>query len=141
MKLSNVIRLGYRYKWLLTYCFAAVVFFRLALFLSTYRKIARHIELRPTPVAEPRSPYVVAWAVRNVSCLVPFAHCLTQSLTTQYILARQGLTSVVRVGVKQKEGTFKAHAWVLFDDIVILGGTDYTLSEYAVMTDLKPKIQ
>lgn len=140
MKIRNVVRLGYRHKAFLIYCLVVVICFRVALLFSTYRKISRNIRKRPAPVPAPRSPYLVSWAVRNCARIVPRAHCLTQALATQYIMAREGLTAVIRIGVSGSvTGNVRAHAWVLYDDVVILGGSDHTLADYKVLTNLEPQ--
>ena len=38
--------------------------------------------------------------------------CLEMSLTLWWLLARQGIASDLRVGVRKEEGKFEAHAWV-----------------------------
>lgn len=138
MKLQNVFRLGYRHKTFLLRCLLVVTVVRIGLTFSSYRNVAKHIRLDRASSVSPRSPYLIAWAVRNTARLVPLAHCLTQALSAQYLLARQGSVGTVRVGVKQHEGKFEAHAWLLHDDIVILGGYDHTLADYSIIADLKP---
>jgi len=38
--------------------------------------------------------------------------CLAKSLTLWWLLARQGITSHLRIGIRKEAGTFEAHAWV-----------------------------
>ena len=65
----------------------------------------------------------VAWAVHTGSRYVPSATCLTQALAGQILLARYGYASELRIGVAQASGRdFEAHAWLLYDDEVVIGG-------------------
>lgn len=86
------------------------------------------------------TPYVLAWAVKNVSRVIPFASCLTQALSLQRLLAREGYSSTIRIGVKlDDKDKVDAHAWVLFEDRVLIGGNDRHLDDYSVLTDLLPR--
>jgi hypothetical protein len=38
--------------------------------------------------------------------------CLAKSLTLWWLLARQGITSQLRIGIRKEAETFEAHAWV-----------------------------
>lgn len=38
--------------------------------------------------------------------------CLAKSLTLWWLLARQGITSHLRIGIRKEVATFEAHAWV-----------------------------
>ena len=43
---------------------------------------------------------------------VPRVGCLPRSLLTSTLLAREGIETVVRIGVRRDGGILKAHAWV-----------------------------
>lgn len=45
--------------------------------------------------------------------------CLTRSLVLCWLLQRQRLVAVLRIGIQRQDGQFRAHAWVEVDDIVI----------------------
>jgi hypothetical protein len=74
----------------------------------------------------------IAWAVFKASLIVPGArHCLTQALTAQFLLAREGQPTQLRLGVAKDElGYLKAHAWLESDGIAIFGVPDSGLGEY-----------
>lgn len=38
--------------------------------------------------------------------------CLAKSLTLWWLLARQGITSCLRIGIRKEKGKLEAHAWV-----------------------------
>ena len=42
----------------------------------------------------------------------PWAKCLQKSLVLWSLLARQGIESDLRIGVRRENGEFQAHAWV-----------------------------
>lgn len=138
MNIRRVVALARRHHLLLARAFATVVAFRTALTFMRYRRIARHIRIRHVPGRTRVPPFVVAWAVRQAARAVPFAHCLTQALATQYLLARQGDMAVIRVGMMADDGALDAHAWVVHDGHVLIGGNDRSLSSYATLVDLKP---
>jgi hypothetical protein len=63
------------------------------------------------------------WAVRVASRYLPRATCLTQALAAQALLARSGYPSQVEIGVTKDESRrFQAHAWVVCQGQVVLGG-------------------
>ena len=45
--------------------------------------------------------------------------CLAKSLTLWWLLARQGISSHLRIGIRKKEEMFEAHAWVERDGIAL----------------------
>ena len=139
MNARRVFVLGSRHFGLLCRALAVVVIFRLALLVMKHRRIAQFIKVEPAPARPVRSPYMLAWAVRNTARIVPFAHCLTQALSLQYLLGQQGMTSTIRVGVQTaKNGNVGAHAWLLHDGVVLLGGSEKDLAAFTKMVDLNP---
>jgi len=97
-------------------------------------------EQSPVKVKSVRSdinPAYIAGVVRRVSKLVPGALCLAQAVSTQRLLARYGFETIIRIGVKSNPfGRLEAHAWVVFDDKIILGGSASQLESYQVMADM-----
>lgn len=73
------------------------------------------------------APYPVekiVWAVRAVSRRVPGATCLTQALAAQVLLSRSGYNPRVEIGVaKNERNQFRAHAWLVLGDQVLIGGS------------------
>lgn len=64
----------------------------------------------------------LAWAVRALSSRVPGTTCLSKALALQHLLSENGHRSEVRIGVDKSHGRFSAHAWLLFDDEILIGG-------------------
>ncbi len=64
----------------------------------------------------------VVWGVRGISCYVPGATCLTQSLGTWMLLRNRGYCADLRIGVaKGSEGKLQAHAWVESNGKIVIG--------------------
>ena len=64
---------------------------------------------------------------------IPATTCLPQALSLQQLLSHNGLNSELRIGVDRVDGQFVAHAWLLFDGRVLIGGED--LANYQVIAD------
>ena len=47
------------------------------------------------------------------------ASCLEESLTLWWLLARQGILSDLRIGVRKEHESFEAHAWVERDGVAL----------------------
>ena len=45
--------------------------------------------------------------------------CLAKSLTLWWLLARQGISSHLRIGIRKEDEKFEAHAWVESDGIAL----------------------
>lgn len=119
--------------------FLTIVFVRLSLSCIGYNKLRKMI-----PPANRRAPADLSQDLgRRVILLarfIPGASCLTQAVTAQLMLARLGYQSDMRVGVRQDEnGHIHAHAWLLTEGKVILGGHPAELQTYAPLVDLSPR--
>jgi hypothetical protein len=117
---------------------AVVGVMRLLLLVLPYRKIRPFLPSGETGASAPADvSRRVAWAVRNASRLVPGAACLPQALSAQYLLARKGFASRVRIGVRKgaSEG-FAAHAWLVSGEHVVIGGTRAELARFTPLADL-----
>ena len=60
--------------------------------------------------------------------------CLVRSTTTQHLLARRGMTTDLRVGVRRVGGALDAHAWLEMDG-VILNDTPANCAAYTAFAD------
>lgn len=110
---------------------------RATLTFLSFRQIAAS---RPRKTrATSMTPVEIAAVISRVSRLVPGATCLTQAASAHYILKLYGHPSTIRVGVRPaKDNRFAAHAWLLHDDRIILGGDENSLAGYKILTDLDP---
>ncbi len=122
--LSRVLSLSGREMLFLAHCLAVVVAVRLGLTLLSYNKVRNMVTRldarEPADIGDLRR---VAWGVAAAARLVPGASCLTQALSGQYLLARQGNASKISIGIERNTGTeLKAHAWLMSGDHIVLGG-------------------
>src|SRR5260221_1773026 len=86
-------------KLFLLRCFAVVAAVRLGLSLLSYRIMIRWLpKAHNTASSDHDALRRVGWGVRNASRLVPRASCLTQALAAQFLLARSGHESRIRIG-------------------------------------------
>jgi hypothetical protein len=92
---------------------------RLGLLLLPFRTLLRlitSVTRAPARAEDDRSSSTtrVMWAVTAASRHTPTAgSCLSQALTAEVLLRRQGHPACLRVGVgRSEQGEFVAHAWV-----------------------------
>ncbi len=116
-------------------CLLVVTAVRLGLTLFSYNRVrAVVMRLDARQSAEVADLRRVAWGVAAAARLVPRASCLTQALSGQYILARQGSASNIRIGIERNTGAqLKAHAWLMSGNHIVLGGT---VDGFAHLVDL-----
>jgi hypothetical protein len=109
-------------RWLILRALGLVVLVRLGLWVLPYKRV-RHLAARAPAGSTPR--YSVDTIVRTVVAVsrrVPAASCLTQALTAQRLLAREGYASEMQIGVaRNEEGSFEAHAWLERDGRIVIG--------------------
>jgi hypothetical protein len=48
------------------------------------------------------------------------SQCLTTALTLQWLLARRGIATDLRLGVRRKDGRMEAHAWVEYEGMALI---------------------
>ena len=123
--LSRVLSLSGSEMLFLAHCLLVVAAVRLGLTLFSYNRLRRMVTQLDAPheagIGDLRR---VAWGVAAAARLVPYASCLTQAISGQYILARQGNASKIRIGIERDTGTqLKAHAWLMSGNHIVLGGS------------------
>jgi len=78
----------------------------------------------------------LVWSVGVVSRYIPKATCLSQAITTQFLLQQAGHQACLHIGVTEAEkGGLKAHAWVESQGKVLIGGID--LNQYTHLLALE----
>src|SRR5271165_3595507 len=103
-------------------------FVGVSLRLRGYRKTQEWLQVRlergravlPMPAT---SKVIVEKTCRMVRAAVhyamPRAGCLEESLTLWYLLALQGISASVRIGVPKQTDHFEAHAWVEHEGVAL----------------------
>lgn len=78
-------------------------------------------------------------AIRLAARAVPFASCLTQAEAGQILLARRGIASTVCLGVRETAiGALAAHAWLISDGRVVIGGGAHGIAGFRPLAELGP---
>jgi hypothetical protein len=116
---------------------ALLVRVRLGLTFASLKTVQGWLERMPV-AATTGSPQRLAHYVRRGARLVPGASCLTQALAYQALLHRSGVASTIKLGVRRQGGGLAAHAWVVVDERVALGGTAATEREFAQIVQFGP---
>lgn len=141
LALARRVRTSALHLRLLGSALAWVAVVRLGLTFSTYRALReRHLGRCARPAgSRGASAARIAWAVHHAARVVPRATCLTQALAAQIMLTRHNIVSVLHVGVRRDEaGTLLAHAWLVNDGVVLLGGTSETLAAFSELARYGP---
>lgn len=82
-------------------------------------------------------PIHVSRIVSRVASFTPGALCLAQAIVAQRQSARFGYDTTIRVGVKSNsQAKLLAHAWLLYEAHVVLGGSNAELVEYDVIKEM-----
>jgi hypothetical protein len=85
-------------------------------------------------------PDHIAWAVKIASNYVFHATCLVQALATQVLLAGEGISSILHIGVmKGENSSFEAHAWIESEGRIVIGGSE--LISYKRLVSLQYEIK
>jgi hypothetical protein len=77
----------------------------------------------------------LVWSVGVVSRYIPKATCLSQAITTQFLLQQAGHQACLHIGVTEAERDSKAHAWVESQGKGFLLGID--LNQYTHLLALE----
>ncbi|WP_282092605.1 lasso peptide biosynthesis B2 protein [Epibacterium ulvae] len=132
---------------LYTICFSMVVVVRLFLWGTTYQKI-RAFSVRPcSRDPQPHRKGAVGGVVRCIrksARFIPGASCLTQTLACQAVLSWRGIPSTIEIGVAkgEEEASLKAHAWLVWNGMVILENDHENLQSFRKINSLPtPSVQ
>jgi hypothetical protein len=121
-------------------CFGVVLATRVGLWTMRYQALRRWLVKPCVAVPDPARRDVVMYTVRFVGGagrFIPDASCLTQTIAAQAILSWRGVPSTIRVGArKDAAGTVHWHAWLIWNDIVVLQGNEESLAGFGTLLDL-----
>ena len=121
----------WRDKWLLLSSLILLWFVRLSLSLIGYNRMIRRVSFQPNlPFPSDALARRVALSIQTSSHLVPKPTCLVQALAAKMLLGIRGCASQIKVGVRRNGDTFGAHAWLISDGKVVLGGDTEDLSSF-----------
>lgn len=137
---SNRLRKSFRRRTLFAKIWFKLLSVRIRLSILGYPFFEK-VPIKINPNKANVTPERYAVIVKRAAKFVPGALCLAQAITAQRGLARLGYETTIRIGVKSDEtANLLAHAWLLYQERVILGGSDSELQNYKTMTDMKSAI-
>lgn len=70
------------------------------------------------------SAATIARIIVRASQLVPHGSCLVRAFAAKVLLAASGMPATIHIGVLGRGATFEAHAWLVCNGVVILGGEE-----------------
>lgn len=121
----------WRDKWLLLSSLIILWFVRLSLSLIGYNRMIHRVSFQPhQPFPSDALALRVATSIRTASALVPNPTCLVQALAAKMLLGLRGYASQIKVGVRRSGDTFGAHAWLVSDGKVVLGGDTENVASF-----------
>lgn len=115
-------------------CWSALMLCNAALALAGFRRTARLFVrgTTPAPIALARR---IAGGVTAAARFAPGSSCLAQACAARLLLAMRGYALTMRIGVRDVDGELKAHAWLLCDGTVVLGGHVDHFPDYRRIAD------
>lgn len=92
-----------------------------------------------SPNPEAARARAVAWRVLFVANRLPWhSTCLVRALAGGLLMRRRGIMgAVIRFGVKREAGALTAHAWLLLNGEILLGGEE--AASYVPLADMGPR--
>lgn len=123
---------------------ASLVVAAALVFLTPFRWTARLFGRVSPPVGEAapideqnlRRALAATRRLKRVADRLPWTStCLVRALAGRMLLARRGLRGgTVRFGVAKCDGRLSAHAWLVFGNVILIGGD--TTTSFAPLADL-----
>jgi transglutaminase superfamily protein len=87
-----------------------------------YRVQSNSRTIVPT-ISDPVSPGRIARLIAIASHFIPRSTCLSEALAGQILFASYGYKTRLHIGVaKDVENSFEAHAWLSFEEKILIGG-------------------
>lgn len=124
-RLLKFLRLSGREKLFLITALGWMIYYRLALKTTPLQELLAATKRRaaaPGPDSGWISLDRAAGLTNAAGRLVPFATCLSKTLAGHVILARAGHQTSIHIGVtRDQEAGFGAHAWLSWQDRVVVG--------------------
>lgn len=79
---------------------------------------------------------IIGVRVKRVANRLPWkSTCLVRAIAGALLLARRGVASHIRFGVRKENDRLAAHAWLMVGDATVLGGGD-EIRSYVPIADL-----
>lgn len=116
--------------------FCLLALMKLGLSIFTYRQLIHFLPVRGHARASGWVKTRTARALQRAARYLPSATCLPQALAGHVMLALQGYESHIRIGVAPSGDAFRAHAWLMCDEDILIGDSE-DLVDFVRLTDIK----
>lgn len=137
LKIAEIPKIKLDYALLFLKCLLLLSFVRVTITFKSYKEFTKYISSIYGHTKTSRNPVYYARAIKRASRFIPKATCLTQALALKWLIARSGKDSVIRIGVMPDESSnIKAHAWVMYQGQVILGGDEKNFEAFIKITEI-----
>lgn len=141
--LHKFFRLTSQDRFLLLYAAIVITGIRLGLWLLPFQMVrsllAKFFLASPNPFRYCIAIERVVWSVDVISRHIPGdVKCLARALATQGLLAQQGHTAQLQIGIIKREGKLEAHAWLENQGKVVIGNLP-NLSDFTTLPALGMK--
>ncbi|WP_208347735.1 lasso peptide biosynthesis B2 protein [Pseudaestuariivita rosea] len=123
----------------LSECFFTLLWVRALLFTGRFERVRSHIARHETNgPPELWQQRMVAWGIPKMARFVPGATCLTQAMAGQYMLARRGCETILRLSIDGTQGDdLRPHAWLMSGHVIVLGGKSDMYHAHRQLIDFK----
>jgi hypothetical protein len=137
--LKRFLRLSERERLLLFQAAILIFLIRLSLVLLSLRNVHR-LTVKITCLCDKSlSADRIVRAVWSAARFIPGSTCLVQALVAQSLLAQHGYNPLLTIGVAKNEcNQFEAHAWVVCENEVLMGGQQ--MRNYTALLKLDPEV-
>jgi Transglutaminase-like superfamily len=131
-RLFKFLRLSWPERMLLIEATILLAAIRIGLRVVPFATLRRLLGLVSRPRSGVREPHDrgkerTLWAVDTAGQHFPaIGTCLMRAMAAHVLLARNGHSSNLRIGVRRdSSGTFDAHAWLEKDGVILIGNTGH----------------
>ena len=130
MLINKFFKLSNRNKLLFLYCYCLTGIFRIIILTIQFPLISKWF-LQPRKIKTSGSSTTHTEMAENIGLMVARASkytpweskCLVQALTCKLVLRQASIVSTAYIGmVKEKNSKLEGHAWVSYNEHIILGG-------------------
>jgi hypothetical protein len=141
-RLKRWLRIPVWYWLRVVQCAFLLVIIATALRITSFGKVKRMLQrLIPVHPARPNHTAIdsLLWALpRTTQLIFGGAGCLYQAMAGEVLFNRNGLPVTIRIGIRKlPDGTLLAHAWLINEDKIIIGGDqEFILKSFRQFPDL-----
>jgi hypothetical protein len=128
----------WRDKWLIISAFVLLWIVRIGLIVVGYNRLGKiFLNTAHLPPPGPALSMRISHSIAVAGYFVLRDTCLVRAFAAKWLLQLKKCGSEIQVGVRKGDADkMEAHAWLVSNDRIILGGDDALLSSYTLLTRL-----